>query len=104
LLDFGHVDRIRCWIVIELVGHDDKVAFRGILVGLKLIVGGLVAGAASEKEQKFGRGVWIVGGFRNVAVYATKFGDLAAGFLARRCWPICCAVVLHSKYVAYQQR
>jgi hypothetical protein len=100
LLDFGHVDRIRCWIVIELVGHDDKVAFRGILVGLKLIVGGLVAGAASEKEQKFGGRVRVVGGFRDVAVYTTKLGELATGSLARRCWPVSCAVVLHSEYVA----
>lgn len=72
LLYFGHVNTVGCWVVVELVGHDYEVAFGGIFVGLELVVGGLVACAACEEEQELRGRVWVVGGFGDVAVYATE--------------------------------
>ena len=72
MLYFGHVDAIRSWVVVELIGHDDEVAFHGIFICLELVVDRLVAGTARELQQQFRRRVWVVGGFGDVAVDATK--------------------------------
>jgi hypothetical protein len=99
LLHFGHVHTVGRRVVVELVGHDNEVAFRGILVCLELVIYRLVAGAAREQEEEFGGRVRVVGGFGNVAVDATKLGELARGFLAGWRRAISGAVILRRKYI-----
>lgn len=77
MLDLSHVDAIRCRVVVELVRHDDEVAFHGIFVCLELVVYGLMTRTSGEEEQQFGGCVRVVCGFGDVAVDAAKLGDLS---------------------------
>jgi hypothetical protein len=61
---------------------------------LELVVGGLVACAACEEQHELRGRVWVVGGFGDVAVYATELGKFAGRFLAGGRWAVGGAVVL----------
>lgn len=53
-------------VVNSLVWHDHKKPFRSIFVRLKLIVGAVYAGPASQEQEQLRPGMLIVCWLRNI--------------------------------------
>lgn len=59
-----------------LVGHHDKEAFRGIFVGLKLVVCAVDSSAACEQQEQLAGRMRVIGRLRYISLNVVEFCDL----------------------------